>query len=60
MTRKEFNARSRAALKAFARDVKRVGEEDARRRWREEDNLIYVRTYTVQAHFRPRRNRRSK
>jgi hypothetical protein len=32
-------------------------QAEIRRRWREEHDLIYVRTYTVQAHLRVRRPR---
>lgn len=48
-------------LREIERELEAHAEAEVRRRWREEHGLIYVRTYTVQAYFRPRRApRRSK
>jgi hypothetical protein len=47
-----------AALRAIETEMRRTAEEEVRRRYREEHGLIYVKTYTVGAHFRPLRARR--
>lgn len=47
-------------LRKFDRKLKAYGETEARRIFREELGLIYVKTYTVKAHFYRRRPPRSK
>lgn len=58
MTQAEFNARATHLIRAFEKKLKELGEADARLLFREDKNLIYVRTHTVQAYFRRRRPRR--
>lgn len=53
MTEAEF----KRMLRAFEKELKAQAEEEVRRRYREEQGLIYVRTYTVAAHFRPAKKR---
>ena len=50
----------RAFLRQFGRNLRSYGEKEARRIWREEYGLIYVKTYTVKAHFYKRRDRAEK
>lgn len=45
------------AVARILREMKRSAEEDVRRRWREEEGLIFVREYTVRAHVYRRRLR---
>lgn len=58
MTQLEFNKATQDILVEFRRGV----EADVRRRWREEQGIIFVRQYTVKAHvyrrpgFRKRRH----
>jgi hypothetical protein len=52
MTQTQFNARAASLLKAFEKRAKRLGLEEARKLFREDRSLIYVKTYTVSAHFR--------
>ena len=40
-------------LRQIEREMKVDAEEAVRREWREGQGLIYVRTYTVPAYFRP-------
>lgn len=56
MTEDQF----RKALRQIERELKLRAEKEAeiRRRWREERDLIYVKSYTVQAHLRVRKRRR--
>lgn len=47
-------------LKLIAMELRGGDEQDVRRKYREEKGLVYVREYTVGAHFytyRPRRRR---
>lgn len=39
-------------MQKYAADVTRLGEKDARKRWREEYGLVFVRGYTVTPRFR--------
>lgn len=52
MTQLEF---AKAAKDIFA-EFKRSTEADVRKRWRDEQGLIFVREYTVAAHVYRRRN----
>jgi len=52
MTADDFK---RKILKAFLKDLKAEEEEEVRRRYREEMNVIYVREYTVSAHVYQRK-----
>lgn len=54
MTTRDFNKH----LRSFQRQLQTMAEAEVRKRWREEEKLIYVREFTVAAHFRPYRKRR--
>lgn len=55
MTRLEFSKVAKDILSEFKRGV----EADIRKRWREEQGIIFVREYTVKAHaYRRKRFRK--
>lgn len=56
MTQHDFNRE----LRRIQRELKSGIEAEVRRRWREERQLIFVKTYTVHAHFRPAKPRQPK
>lgn len=55
MTQKQFENRCAKIINSFERYAKRVGMEEARQKWREEEQLIYVKRHVVEAYFRKRR-----
>ena len=60
MTQTQFDSRCASLLRAFAREVERKSMEDARRKFREEEGLTYVRRHVVEAYFRRRKPRKTK
>lgn len=57
MTQKQFENRRARIINSFERYAKRVGMDEARQKWREEEQLIYVKRHTVEAYFRRRKPR---
>jgi hypothetical protein len=58
MTQKQFDHRCARILRSFERYAKRVGMDEARLKWREDEQLIYVKRHVVEAYFRKRKPRR--
>lgn len=55
MTQRDFDK----AVAKILGEMKTTAEAEVRRRWREEENLIFVREYTVRAHVYKRRPRKA-
>ncbi len=60
MTQVEMQNRMTSLLADFKQTVRKLSLEQARKKFREDHKLIYVKTYTVQAHFRKMTPRRKK
>lgn len=54
MTARDFSK----AIKKIQREFEQYAEAEVRRRWREEEKLVYVKEYTVKAHFYPYKKRK--
>lgn len=64
MTQRTFNTSISRLLRTFEARLKKCSTDElerlARKKLRDEHNVVFVRTYTVQAHFRPARPQKAK